>query len=98
MAYNQSYNPDALPAHAEPEQAAQMIGAMQSQSQSQSHAHAHSHPQYPKPRPPQHSSSGHSIGGVPPRVPVSSAASPSPASTPTPSATPPSSALTCPRP
>ncbi|OJJ33958.1 hypothetical protein ASPWEDRAFT_41846 [Aspergillus wentii DTO 134E9] len=29
MAYNKSYNPDALPAHAEPEQVAQMIGAMQ---------------------------------------------------------------------
>ncbi|KAL4879582.1 hypothetical protein BJY04DRAFT_193181 [Aspergillus karnatakaensis] len=29
MAYNKAYNPDALPAHAEPEQVAQMIGAMQ---------------------------------------------------------------------
>ncbi|PYH92719.1 EF-hand [Aspergillus ellipticus CBS 707.79] len=69
MAYNQSYNPDALPAHAEPEQAAQMIGAMQS----------HSH--HPKSRPPPHSSSHSShasTGGVPPRVPVSSAASPGP--------------------
>ncbi|KAF2858782.1 EF-hand [Piedraia hortae CBS 480.64] len=29
MAYNRAYNPDALPAHAEPEQAAQMIGQSQ---------------------------------------------------------------------
>ncbi|KAF7712053.1 EF-hand domain-containing protein [Penicillium ucsense] len=29
MAYNKSYNPDALPAHAEPEQVAQMLGNLQ---------------------------------------------------------------------
>ncbi|OGM43880.1 calcium binding modulator protein (Alg2) [Aspergillus bombycis] len=37
MAYNQSYNPDALPAHAEPEQVAQMIGAMQTGPQHHQH-------------------------------------------------------------
>ncbi|ODM14675.1 hypothetical protein SI65_09864 [Aspergillus cristatus] len=64
MAYNKSYNPDALPAHAEPEQVAQMIGAMQT---------GPSHPAQPKaarPVVPHPSSSG-----VPPRVPVSSASS-----------------------
>ncbi|PWY70389.1 calcium binding modulator protein [Aspergillus sclerotioniger CBS 115572] len=63
MAYNQSYNPDALPAHAEPEQVAQMIGAMQSSSGHQQ-----------KPRPPPHSTSS----GIPPRVPVSGAGNLSP--------------------
>ncbi|KAL4810164.1 hypothetical protein BDV18DRAFT_130411 [Aspergillus unguis] len=49
MAYNKAYNPDALPAHAEPEQAAQMIGAMQikpgnqQQNQHKPHSHSHSH-------------------------------------------------------
>ncbi|KAJ5965463.1 hypothetical protein N7481_012177 [Penicillium waksmanii] len=70
MAYNKSYNPDALPAHAEPEQVAQMIGNMQvsgSQPTSQS--------QKPLPsRPPQAGAgAGSGGGGVPPRVPVSSA-------------------------
>ncbi|OQD77190.1 hypothetical protein PENDEC_c003G01837 [Penicillium decumbens] len=61
MAYNKSYNPDALPAHAEPEQVAQMIGSMQvSGNQTQSHK--------PLPRPPQSKPSG-----VPPRVPVGTA-------------------------
>ncbi|KAH9840473.1 programmed cell death protein (calcium-binding protein) [Teratosphaeria destructans] len=32
MAYNRGYNPDALPAHAEPEQAAQMMGGSQQTS------------------------------------------------------------------
>ncbi|KAF7590757.1 hypothetical protein BBP40_002495, partial [Aspergillus hancockii] len=58
MAYNQSYNPDALPAHAEPEQVAQMIGVMQS---GPSHHHNKS-----APRP----SSNPSSSGIPPRVPV----------------------------
>ncbi|SLM40134.1 EF-hand domain pair [Lasallia pustulata] len=35
MAYNSGYNPDALPAHAEPEQAAQMISYQQRQQQQQ---------------------------------------------------------------
>ncbi|KMU80227.1 peflin [Coccidioides immitis RMSCC 3703] len=39
MAYNSAFNPDALPAHAEPEQAAQMLGQMRS-SHPQSHAHS----------------------------------------------------------
>ncbi|DAA72657.1 TPA_exp: Uncharacterized protein A8136_5967 [Trichophyton benhamiae CBS 112371] len=39
MAYKGAYNPDALPAHAEPEQVAQMLGAMQP-SQSQHPAHS----------------------------------------------------------
>ncbi|KAJ5119735.1 hypothetical protein N7448_010404 [Penicillium atrosanguineum] len=63
MAYNKSYNPDALPAHAEPEQVAQMIGSMQVSgpgNQSQSH----------KPLPSRPPQSGPS--GVPPRVPVAS--------------------------
>ncbi|KAB8077504.1 EF-hand [Aspergillus leporis] len=61
MAYNQSYNPDALPAHAEPEQVAQMIGAMQS---GPSH-HLNKLPTRPSPN--------LSSSGVPPRVPVTSA-------------------------
>ncbi|KKK12109.1 hypothetical protein P175DRAFT_0504820 [Aspergillus ochraceoroseus IBT 24754] len=39
MAYNKAYNPDALPAHAEPEQVAQMIGAMQINATSQHKTH-----------------------------------------------------------
>lgn len=62
MAYNQTYNPDALPAHAEPEQVAQMIGAMQTGPQ---HHHNQSKPSRPSPNP--------SSSGVPPRVPVTSA-------------------------
>ncbi|OAX78195.1 hypothetical protein ACJ72_07501 [Emergomyces africanus] len=34
MAYKGAYNPDALPAHAEPEQVAQMLGAMTSRQDS----------------------------------------------------------------
>ncbi|KAJ9487633.1 hypothetical protein VN97_g5650, partial [Penicillium thymicola] len=75
MAYNKSYNPDALPAHAEPEQVAQMLGNMSVSGQSHAPSHAPSHTQslnqkpLPTRPPPQitHSS------GVPPRVPVSSA-------------------------
>ncbi|KAJ5114976.1 hypothetical protein NUU61_000735, partial [Penicillium alfredii] len=63
MAYNKSYNPDALPAHAEPEQVAKMIGSMQvSGNPSQGQKPLPSRP------PPQSTPSG-----VPPRVPVSSA-------------------------
>ncbi|KAL2835090.1 hypothetical protein BDW59DRAFT_137090 [Aspergillus cavernicola] len=57
MAYNKAYNPDALPAHAEPEQAAQMIGAMQIKPSNQQNHHR-----------PQVSSSG----GVSPRPVASS--------------------------
>ncbi|PYH79736.1 EF-hand [Aspergillus uvarum CBS 121591] len=64
MAYNQSYNPDALPAHAEPEQVAQMLGAMQTSGSTHQ-------------RPPRQSSH-HSSSGVPPRVPVSGAPSVNP--------------------
>ncbi|KAA8645957.1 hypothetical protein EYZ11_011192 [Aspergillus tanneri] len=63
MAYNKSYNPDALPAHAEPEQVAQMLSAMQSGPSQQQQ-----NPPRPSPTP--------SSGGVPPRVPVSSTSSP----------------------
>ncbi|KAJ5909675.1 hypothetical protein N7504_004318 [Penicillium tannophilum] len=64
MAYNKSYNPDALPAHAEPEQVAQMIGSMQMGGRPAA-------AQKPLPtRPPAQSAPS---GGVPPRVPVSSA-------------------------
>ncbi|KAJ5769319.1 EF-hand [Penicillium odoratum] len=67
MAYNSSYNPDALPAHAEPEQVAQMIGSLQVGGKPASA----SAPQKPLPsRPPVQTFLG---GGVPPRVPVSSA-------------------------
>ncbi|EAU38374.1 conserved hypothetical protein [Aspergillus terreus NIH2624] len=59
MAYNKSYNPDALPAHAEPEQVAQMIGAMQVNSGGQ-----------PKPPRAPHNPS---MSSVPPRIPVSNA-------------------------
>ncbi|PKY08036.1 EF-hand [Aspergillus campestris IBT 28561] len=59
MAYNRSYNPDALPAHAEPEQVAQMMGAMSTGP--------------PQQKPPRSSPQVH--GGVPARVPVSSAPS-----------------------
>ncbi|KAF1981012.1 EF-hand [Aulographum hederae CBS 113979] len=62
MAYNKGYNPDALPAHAEPEQAAQMLGSGSSPSSSQqtvpgaSRPHANSRPEqssyYNKPPPP----------------------------------------------
>ncbi|KAJ5459755.1 uncharacterized protein N7458_001307 [Penicillium daleae] len=67
MAYNKSYNPDALPAHAEPEQVAQLIGNLQATG-------GHSQNQKPLPsRPPPQSASS---GGVPPRVPVSNAPPP----------------------
>ncbi|WEW59954.1 hypothetical protein PRK78_005436 [Emydomyces testavorans] len=39
MAYNGAFNPDALPAHAEPEQVAQMLGQMQA-TQQPSHGHS----------------------------------------------------------
>ncbi|KAF4221088.1 hypothetical protein CNMCM6457_002122 [Aspergillus fumigatiaffinis] len=60
MAYNKSYNPDALPAHAEPEQVAQLIGSMQVSSQPQAQ------------RPPRTSSHA-PPGGHPQRVPVTNA-------------------------
>ncbi|CAI7589907.1 unnamed protein product [Penicillium palitans] len=75
MAYNKSYNPDALPAHAEPEQVAQMIGNLSVSGQSHAPSHAPSHTQslnqkpLPTRPPPQTTHSS----GVPPRVPVSSA-------------------------
>ncbi|KAL1872595.1 hypothetical protein Plec18167_006713 [Paecilomyces lecythidis] len=50
MAYNSSYNPDALPAHAEPEQVAQMIGAMQSSHPHRPRASSHSAPPGHPPR------------------------------------------------
>ncbi|KAJ5816434.1 hypothetical protein N7447_008667 [Penicillium robsamsonii] len=71
MAYNKSYNPDALPAHAEPEQVAQMLGNMNVSGQSHTPSHAPSLNQKPLPsRPPPQTA--HS-SGVPSRVPVSSA-------------------------
>ncbi|KAJ6009289.1 hypothetical protein N7522_004305 [Penicillium canescens] len=80
MAYNKSYNPDALPAHAEPEQVAQMLGSMTMANQNQSSSQNHSQKPLPS-RPP--AQTGHS--GVPPRVPVSSAPPPQhPYSTPPP--------------
>ncbi|KAJ5624178.1 EF-hand [Penicillium lagena] len=64
MAYNKSYNPDALPAHAEPEQVAQMMGKLQVSGPGTPN-------QKPLPtRPPPQKSP------VPPRVPVSSAPPP----------------------
>ncbi|KAJ6031162.1 hypothetical protein N7540_001894 [Penicillium herquei] len=72
MAYNKSYNPDALPAHAEPEQVAQMIGSMQVSGRP---APAPAQSQKPLPnRPP--GQPGPVGGGIPPRVPVSSAPPP----------------------
>ncbi|KAI9854792.1 MAG: hypothetical protein M1824_006604 [Vezdaea acicularis] len=53
MAYNSSYNPDALPAHAEPEQAAQILSA---QTRPQDHVerqHNYNKPPPPLPRPDQ---------------------------------------------
>ncbi|CAG8083348.1 unnamed protein product [Penicillium olsonii] len=71
MAYNKSYNPDALPAHAEPEQVAQMIGSLSVSGQSHSsHPSGHSPSMTQKPLP---SRPPTGPGGVPPRVPVSSA-------------------------
>ncbi|CAG8894001.1 unnamed protein product [Penicillium nalgiovense] len=65
MAYNKSYNPDALPAHAEPEQVAQMLGNMNVSGQSHTSSHAPSHNQKPLPsRPPPQTS--HS--SAPPRL------------------------------
>ncbi|KAJ5998654.1 hypothetical protein N7451_006464 [Penicillium sp. IBT 35674x] len=64
MAYNKSYNPDALPAHAEPEQVAQMIGSMQMGGRPASAQ---------KPLPTRPPAQNVPSGGVPPRVPVSSA-------------------------
>ncbi|KAJ5115964.1 hypothetical protein N7456_000312 [Penicillium angulare] len=83
MAYNKSYNPDALPAHAEPEQVAQMIGSMQvgkppGPSQNPT-ANANQRPlpsqkQKPLPsRPPAQPQPGPPTSGIPPRVPVASA-------------------------
>ncbi|KAJ5124244.1 uncharacterized protein N7515_008069 [Penicillium bovifimosum] len=75
MAYNKSYNPDALPAHAEPEQVAQMLSNIQVSGQSHSPSPSQNLNSKPLPSrpPPQpiHNSSSHS--GVPARVPVSNA-------------------------
>ncbi|KAJ6157736.1 EF-hand [Penicillium chermesinum] len=69
MAYNKSYNPDALPAHAEPEQVAQMIGSMQVSGGKTTPA---ANAQKPLPgRPP-----SSKPGSVPPRVPVGSGGPP----------------------
>ncbi|KAJ5572996.1 hypothetical protein N7450_009980 [Penicillium hetheringtonii] len=68
MAYNKSYNPDALPAHAEPEQVAQMIGNMQVSNSHQLPSQNQTQKPLPSRPPPQSGPSG-----VPPRVPVSSA-------------------------
>ncbi|KAJ5455078.1 hypothetical protein N7475_010199 [Penicillium sp. IBT 31633x] len=85
MAYNKSYNPDALPAHAEPEQAAQMLGSLSVSGQSPSHSQSLNQKPLPSRPPPQsgHSSLGHSgshssshSSGIPPRVPVSGSAPP----------------------
>ncbi|KAI2088862.1 hypothetical protein LOZ28_000732 [Ophidiomyces ophidiicola] len=61
MAYNKTFNPDALPAHAEPEQAAQMLGSMQSPKPS-----SHSHGQGP---PPNNSHPPRTYTNIPPRQP-----------------------------
>jgi len=50
MAYNSSYNPDALPVHAEPEQVAQMIGALEA-SKHQNQGHNQPRPQPPVSKP-----------------------------------------------
>ncbi|KAI9788995.1 MAG: hypothetical protein M1816_006453 [Peltula sp. TS41687] len=55
MAYNSGYNPDALPAHAEPEQAAAMLSAMQKQNSNHNRPPPPQPPQQPsysKPQPP----------------------------------------------
>ncbi|CAI7577782.1 unnamed protein product [Penicillium glandicola] len=71
MAYNKSYNPDALPAHAEPEQVAQMLGNMNVSGQSHTPNNTQGLNQKPLPtRPPPQTT--HS-SGIPPRVPVSNA-------------------------
>ncbi|KAG0154102.1 hypothetical protein PDIDSM_1482 [Penicillium digitatum] len=71
MAYNKSYNPDALPAHAEPEEVAQMISKMtvSGQSHASSHTQSYNQKRLPTRPPPQtvHSS------GIPPRSSASSA-------------------------
>ncbi|CDM31942.1 hypothetical protein DTO013E5_1828 [Penicillium roqueforti] len=67
MAYNKSYNPDALPAHAEPEEAAQMLSNMSVSGHTPSHTQ--------KPLPSRPSPQG-THSGVPPRVPVSSSSAP----------------------
>ncbi|KAJ5711650.1 hypothetical protein N7488_005806 [Penicillium malachiteum] len=69
MAYNKSYNPDALPAHAEPEQVAQMIGSMQVSGRP---APAPTTAPSQKPLPTRPPGQPGPVG-VPPRVPVSSA-------------------------
>ncbi|MCJ1313939.1 hypothetical protein MMC25_007619 [Agyrium rufum] len=45
MAYNSTWNPDALPAHAEPDQAAQMLAYQQQQQQQQSQIRPQHSPQ-----------------------------------------------------
>ncbi|KAJ9650747.1 hypothetical protein H2198_009953 [Neophaeococcomyces mojaviensis] len=55
MAYNKTFNPDALPAHAEPEQAAQALSQLQVRPQSQQQKpqpRPHYQQQHPPPRQP----------------------------------------------
>ncbi|KAI9784106.1 MAG: hypothetical protein M1839_002610 [Geoglossum umbratile] len=70
MAYNSSYNPDALPAHAEPEQAAAMLSGYESQQagggrpgQYQQGAPSYGKPQPAPPRQPQQGGYGDGPGG-----------------------------------
>lgn len=51
MAYNSGYNPDALPAHAEPEQAAQILAQQQQQQQQQQPPPSQNPPLPHRPRP-----------------------------------------------
>ncbi|KAF7507963.1 hypothetical protein GJ744_009860 [Endocarpon pusillum] len=48
MAYNKAFNPDALPAHAEPEEAAQAISRLQQRRSSSQTSAMNSHPTPPK--------------------------------------------------
>ncbi|KAJ6087368.1 hypothetical protein N7467_006282 [Penicillium canescens] len=63
MAYNKSYNPDALPAHAEPEQHKQATAESHPESQSPAHRH-HNTPIQPLP-PRVESQTHHSYSGRP---------------------------------
>ncbi|KAI9770239.1 MAG: hypothetical protein M1840_003396 [Geoglossum simile] len=67
MAYNSSYNPDALPAHAEPEQVAAMLSGYGSRQTggSQGQSYQQGLPSYgkPQPAPPQQGGYGSGPGG-----------------------------------
>ncbi|EXJ88308.1 hypothetical protein A1O1_05238 [Capronia coronata CBS 617.96] len=59
MAYNKAFNPDALPAHAEPEQAAQALGQLQGNRKPSPNTHSRFSNQHPlNPHAPRSSSPG----------------------------------------